>query len=78
MITQIPAPRVPFIDDRSGQISREWYLFLLNLFDLTGGGSNSTSLIDLQQDPTVSTAISQIYEIEKKLDAEVFAWISAE
>lgn len=31
-ITIIPAPRVPFIDERTNDISREWFLFLLNLF----------------------------------------------
>jgi hypothetical protein len=29
--TQSPAARVPFIDERSGQISREWYLFLFHI-----------------------------------------------
>lgn len=50
-ITNIPAPRVEFIDSRTGLMAREWYLFFLNLFTLTGSGSNTTSLTDLQQDP---------------------------
>lgn len=50
-ITNIPAPRVPIIDDRTGLISREWYRFFLNLFNLTGGGSNDTSLQDVQVGP---------------------------
>ena len=50
-ITNIPPARVPFIDDRTGLMSREWYRFLLNLFTLTGGGSNSTSLQDVQLGP---------------------------
>ena len=50
-ITNIPAPRVPFIDSRTGFVSREWYLFLLNLFNLTGGGSNTVSIEDLQLGP---------------------------
>ena len=50
-ITNIPPPRVPLIDDRTGLMSREWYRFLLNLFTLTGGGSNSTSLQDVQLGP---------------------------
>ena len=29
MTTQIPAPRVPLLNTRSGEISREWYRFLL-------------------------------------------------
>lgn len=53
-ITNIPAPRVDFIDPRTGFIAREWYLFLLNLFRLVGSGSNSTSLTDLQLAPTTA------------------------
>ena len=47
-VTKIPAPRVPFIDERTGLMSREWYRFFLNLFVLTGNGSNATTLEDLQ------------------------------
>ena len=50
-ITNIPAPRVPFIDERTGTISREWYRFLFNIFGLTGSGTNVTSLTDLQYAP---------------------------
>ena len=50
-VTNIPAPRVPFIDERTGTISREWYRFLFNLFGLTGSGTNVTSLTDLQYAP---------------------------
>ena len=50
-ITQIPAPRVPFLDERTGTISREWYRFLLNLFVLTGNGQNQFSITDLQLGP---------------------------
>jgi hypothetical protein len=50
-ITNIPAPRVDLIDPRTGLMSRQWYRFFLNLFNLTGGGNNSTSLDDLQIGP---------------------------
>ena len=50
-ITNIPPPRVPLIDDRTGLMSREWYRFLLSLFRLTGGGSNDITLQDLQLGP---------------------------
>jgi hypothetical protein len=50
-ITNIPAPRVPFIDERTGLMSREWYRFFLNLFVLTGSGGNQTSLDDVQLGP---------------------------
>jgi len=53
-ITNIPAPRVPFIDDRTGLMAREWYRFFLNLFTLTGQGQTSLSLDSLQIGPPTS------------------------
>jgi len=50
-ITNLPSSRVEFIDTRTGLMSREWYRFFLNLFNLTGGGNNQTSLDDLQLAP---------------------------
>jgi hypothetical protein len=47
-ITNIPAPRVPFIDERTGLISREWFRFLNNQFTLTGSGTTATSISDLE------------------------------
>ncbi len=54
-LTNITPPRVPLLDPRSGMISREWYRFFLNLFDLTGGGQNTTSLKDVQLGPPIPT-----------------------
>ena len=50
---QITPPRVPFIDQRSGNISREWYLFFLSLFRSQGG--SSISLDDVQKGPPAAT-----------------------
>ena len=50
-ITNIPSSRVEVIDPRTGMISREWYRFFLNLFNLAGAGGNQTSLDDLQIGP---------------------------
>lgn len=50
-VTNITPPRVPLTDSRTGLISREWYLFFLNLFELTGSGGSSVSLEDLQVGP---------------------------
>lgn len=50
-ITGIPSQRVPFIDSRTGLMSREWYRYLLNLFELTGAGTTDVSLLDLQVSP---------------------------
>lgn len=68
-ITQIPAPRVPFLDERTGTISREWFRFLNNLFVLTGGGTNQFSVTDLQLAPSSSTQESQIAELQKQVQA---------
>lgn len=54
-LTNITPPRVPLLDSKTGLISREWYRFLLNLFVLTGGGQNTTTLTDLQLGPTSPT-----------------------
>jgi hypothetical protein len=42
---------VPFIDERTGLMAREWYRFFLNLFVLTGSGNNPISLEELQLGP---------------------------
>jgi hypothetical protein len=62
-ISNIPAPRVDVIDPRTGLMSREWYRFFLNLFNLTGGGSNDTSLSDLQIGPPVYDLTGQIAQV---------------
>lgn len=49
----ITPPRVAFIDPRSGTVSREWYMFFLSLFQLTGG--SSVSLDDVQKGPPMLT-----------------------
>ena len=51
ILTNITPPRVPLTDSRTGLISREWYRFFLNLFQLTGSGTNYTTLTDLQVGP---------------------------
>lgn len=50
-ITNIPSSRTDLVDPRTGLMSREWYRFFLNLFNLTGAGNNPTSLDDLQVGP---------------------------
>ena len=57
-ITNITPPRVPLIDSKTGLISREWYRFFLNLFQLTGNGTNQISLTDLQIGPPPLTVDS--------------------
>ena len=59
-ITNIPAPRVPFIDERTGLMAREWYRFFLNLFVLTGSGGNPTTLEELQLGPPSQQDFTEI------------------
>jgi hypothetical protein len=90
-LTNITPPRVPLLDPKTGLISREWYRFFLNLFVLTGGGQNTTSLTDVQlgpplptqedfgevviniesvkTQPTQESALDQIAELQKQIDA---------
>jgi len=66
-ITNIPAPRTPLTDPVTGLLSREWYRFFLNLFDLTGGGTNPTTLEDLQIGPPFAT----VDEITNSTDIKI-------
>ena len=59
----ITPPRVAFIDPRTGNVSREWYMFFLSLFTLTGG--SSVSLDDVQKGPPALT-IDEINAIVAK------------
>jgi|688.fasta_scaffold681873_1 hypothetical protein len=63
-ITNITSPRVPFIDNRTGLISREWYRFLLNLFTLTGSGQSAATLEDLQLSPVGSDYSADIAKVQ--------------
>lgn len=51
-ITKIPASRVPVTDPQTGLVSRDWYRFFFNLFNLTGSGANAVTLDDLQIGPS--------------------------
>jgi hypothetical protein len=55
-ITNVTPPRVPLTDARTGLISREWYRFFLNLFQLVGEGQNQISLLDVQYGPPAGTS----------------------
>jgi len=62
-ITQIPALRVDFIDKRTGLMSREWYMFFLNLYNLTGGGTTDVSLVDVQLDPPTQDMFDPVEQL---------------
>lgn len=59
----ITPPRVPFIDARNGNVSREWYLFFLSLYQLVGG--SDVSLDDVQKGPPALT-IDEVNHIVNK------------
>lgn len=67
-VTQIPAPRVDFIDKRTGLMSREWYRFFVNIYNLTGGGTSQASIDDLQLTPLASTSDAQLYALQNQVD----------
>jgi len=66
-VTSIPAPRTPLTDPATGLLSREWYRFFLNLFNLTGAGSSPTSITDLQIGPPFAT----VDEITNSTDIKI-------
>jgi hypothetical protein len=69
-ITQIPAPRVPIIDERTGLISREWFRFFNNLFTLLGDGSTDDITQFLQISPSSEVfSVSQLAETAKSIEA---------
>jgi|LakMenEpi03Aug12_release.lakeMendotaPanAssembly.Ray.scaffolds.fasta_scaffold117770_2 hypothetical protein len=69
-ITNITPPRVPLVDSETGLISREWYRFLLNLFVLTGSGTSSATLKDLQVGPPVTDYAGQIDGVQYAAQTE--------
>jgi hypothetical protein len=66
-VTTIPAPRTPLTDPNTGLLSREWYRFFFNLFNLTGAGSSPTSLTDLQIGPPFAT----VDEVNNSTDIKI-------
>lgn len=54
----ITPPRVAFIDPRTGNVSREWYMFFLSLYTLVGG--SDLSLDDLQKG-TPPVTVDELY-----------------
>jgi hypothetical protein len=44
--TQITPPRVPLTDERTGAVSREWYRWFYNIYNITGGALGITPVIN--------------------------------
>jgi hypothetical protein len=45
-ISQVPAPRVPFIDTNTNTVSREWFVWFNNIYTITGNGTGITAVIN--------------------------------
>ena len=44
--TQITPPRVPLTDERTGAVSREWYRWFYNIYNITGGALGITPVVN--------------------------------
>ena len=44
--SQITPPRVPLTDERTGAVSREWYRWFYNIYNITGAGLGITPVIN--------------------------------
>ena len=68
-VTRLPAQRVPLVDEKMpGLVSRDWYRFFQKLFELTGAGSDATTVTDIQLGP-INDASSALPEITSELQA---------
>jgi len=64
-------PRVPFVDTRTGTITREWYLFLQGIFDRVGGatGQGSTDLVqDMPDDAGLEEVKATLFASRDAVD----------
>lgn len=68
--TSVPIvpPRIPFLNPETGFVSQPWYLFLLSLFQLTGG--SNASLDDVQKGPPTLT-IDEVNAIVSQASANL-------
>jgi hypothetical protein len=64
-ITRIPGARSKFLND-AGEVDRVWYRFLYNQFVLTGSGTSSNTVDDIQildsGDPVSKEEVSQLFQ----------------
>jgi hypothetical protein len=66
-VTRLPAQRVPLVDEKMpGLVSRDWYRFFQRLFELTGAGSDATTITDTQIGP-LTDAGAEISILDNKI-----------
>jgi len=64
-------PRVDFFDERTGKISREWYLYLLNLANLTIDSGNANDLaVEVAFSNDNTSQISELTKIVERIDTD--------
>lgn len=68
-ITQIPAPRVPIIDAKTGLLSREWFRFFNNMFTILGSGASDDPLYEVKVAPIYGDTLSA-YQAETTKDVD--------
>lgn len=70
-LTRIPGNQVPVLEN-NGLMSREWYRFFYNLFQLTGGGSSAITPAELQAEvDALDTAVAGLTVDVNTLDTQV-------
>ena len=70
-LTRIPGNQVPVLEN-NGLMSREWYRFFYNLFQLTGGGSSDITPAELQAEvDALDTAVAGLTVEVNTLDTQV-------
>lgn len=70
-LTRIPGNQVPVLEN-NGLMSREWYRFFYNLFQLTGGGSSEVTPAELQAEvDALDTAVAGLTVEVNNLDTQV-------
>lgn len=70
-LTRIPGNQVPVLE-QNGLMSREWYRFFYNLFQITGGGSTDITPAELQAEvDALDTAVAGLTIEVNNLDTQV-------
>ena len=70
-LTRIPGNQVPVLEN-NGLMSREWYRFFYNLFQITGGGSSAITPAELQAEvDALDTAVAGLTVEVNNLDTQV-------
>lgn len=70
-LTRIPGNQVPVLEN-NGLMSREWYRFFYNLFQITGGGSSDITPAELQAEvDALDTAVAGLTVNVNTLDTQV-------